>query len=155
MMATVWGERRGNAFLPYKKFADDFASVPEGVRLKVKIDKDRNGKFSALFHLMLGLLAKAINRGPAQTDIEALKSWIKLKKGWYDTVALPHPTQDGQTHAIAYRSTSFAKMGEDEFHAFCIDACELIRAELAPWVSNAPEWPEVRQIINSILPEAA
>ncbi|MBN8292860.1 DUF1367 family protein [Rhodobacter sp. NTK016B] len=154
-MPTIWGQRRGSVFVPYQKFGAAFEEIPEGARLKVKIDRDRNGKFSALFHVALGLLVAAINRGPASTSIDALKQWVKLKKGWYDVVELPHPAPDGQTHAIAYRSTSFATMGEAEFHAFCTDACELIRAELAPWVSSAPEWAEVRAIIDSIAPEEA
>jgi hypothetical protein len=95
---------------------------------------------------------KAINRGPATTSIDDLKSWVKLKKGWYDLVPLPHP-RDGMTHAIAYKSTAFASMGETEFHQFCMDACELIRADLAPWISEAPEWLEIEPIVNSILPE--
>ena len=154
-MPTLWSQRVGQAIVPYGKYQEDLADLPEGCRLRIKLDKDRNGKFSSLFHLMLGKLAKAINRGPAQTNIDALKQWVKLKKGWYDAVPLPQPAPDGTSHAIVFRSTNFASMGEEEFHAFCTDACELIRAELAPWVSSAPEWPEVRQIIASITPEAA
>lgn len=152
MMSTVWGQRDGITIVPYAKFHKAIAEFPEGVRLRIKIDKDRNGKFSALFHVLLGLLVDAINRGPAQTDIDKLKQWVKLKKGHYDVVALPNPVGE-ITHAIDYHSTSFAKMGETEFHQFCADACELILAELAPWVANSPEWPEAQQIIHSILPD--
>ena len=149
-MPTIWGQRVGKSLVPYLRFQDDIAGIPEGMRLRIAIDRDRNGKFSSLFHVMLGLLAKAINRGPAQTDIDALKQWVKLRKGWYDLLPLPRPAPDGTTHAIAYRSTAFAAMGEGEFHDFCIDACELIRAELAPWVSGSDEWPEIQDIIGSI-----
>lgn len=152
MMPTIWGVRQGAFLVPYGKFRPALDAFPEGVRLRITVDKDRNGKFNALFHLMLGMVSDAINRGPAKTDIDKLKQWVKLKKGHYDVVPLPHPVQ-GQTHAIEYRSTSFAKMGEAEFHAYCTDACELIRAELAPWISGAPEWPEVQSIIRSIAPE--
>ena len=154
-MPTIWGQRMGQVIVPYQKFQQDLADIPEGLRIRVKIDRDRNGKFSALFHVMLGLLVKAINNGPATTDIDKLKQWVKLKKGHYDVVLLPKPAPDGTTHAIDYHSTSFAKMGEEEFHAFCADACDLIRAELAPWVAGSPEWAEAEAIINSILPEAA
>lgn len=152
-MGTIWGYRDGIAIVPYARFHKHMAEFPEGVRLRIKIDKDRNGKFSALFHVLLGLLVDAINRGPAQTDIEKLKQWVKLKKGYYDVVPLPNAVGE-ITHVIDYHSTSFAKMGETEFHDFCADACELIVAELAPWVSGAPEWTEARQIIRSITPGA-
>jgi hypothetical protein len=151
-MTTIWGVRRGGGLVPYAKFHDEMLEFPEGVRLRIAIDQDRNGRFSALFHVMLGLIAKAINRGPASTSIDALKQWVKLKKGWYDVVTLPTPAPDGTTTSVVFRSTSFASMGETEFHAFAQDACEMIRAELAPWVAGSPEWAEARDIINSILP---
>lgn len=150
-MTTIWGERHGNTIRPYQRFIQTLTEFPEGMRLRAVIDKDRNGKFSALYHVMLGLVADAVNRGPAKTDIDTLKQWVKLKRGWFDLVALPHPTQ-GQTHAIAYRSTAFAKMGEAEFHQFAMQTCDLIRDELAPWIAQSPEWAEIRQIINSISP---
>lgn len=154
-MATIWGIRDGYSLRPYSKFAGALEAIPEGARLRIKIDKDRNGKFSALFHLMLGMIADAVNQGPATTDINKLKQWVKLKKGHYDLVKLAQPAPDGTTHAIEYHSTSFAKMGEEEFHAYAQDACELIRAELAPWVGDSPKWREAMDILNSILPEAA
>ncbi|MBM1817192.1 DUF1367 family protein [Pseudosulfitobacter pseudonitzschiae] len=154
-MPTIWGIRDGYALRPYRKFATALEDIPEGARLRIKIDKDRNGKFSALFHVMLGLIADAVNSGPATTSIEALKKWVKIKKGHYDVVKLPTPLADGTTHAVDYHSTSFNKMGEDEFHEFCRDACELIRAELAPWIAESPKWKEAMDILNSILPEAA
>lgn len=149
-MTTMWGQRVGDRFVPYQRFRDDFAKFHEGERLRVKIDRDRNGKFSALFHVMLGLIATAVNRGPAQTDIAGLKRWVKIKKGYYDVVPLPRPAIDGTTHAIQFKSTAFSSMGEEEFHAFCVDACELIRAELAPWVEGSEEWAEALAIINTI-----
>lgn len=44
-------------------------------------------------------------------------------------------------------------MPEREFHQFCADSCDMIRHEMAPWISNSPEWPEIQSIINSIAPE--
>src|SRR5690606_28364196 len=123
-------------------------------RLRIKVDTDRNGKFSSLYHLMLGKIAKAINRGPASTDIDKLKKWVKLKRGWYDVVALPFPV-DGQESAVEYRSTAFDKMGEAEFQAFARDSAELIRDELAPWISDAPEWPEVMGFLHGLLAKDA
>ena len=153
-MPPLWGQRVGPAFVPYKMFHRNLDAIPEGVRLRITVDKDRNGKFNALFHLMLGMVAKAVNRGPAKTDIDALKAWVKLKYGWFDLVLLPMPVDD-QTHAIAYRSTAFDKMGEAEFHGFATQACELISAELAPWIKDAPEWAEIREILASINPAEA
>lgn len=147
----IWGQRIGATFVPYQKFMGILEEIPEGVRLKISVDKDRNGRFNALFHLMLDKVATAVNRGPAKTDIDTLKKWVKLKRGWFDVVPLPMPVQ-GQTHAIDYRSTSFAKMGEAEFHQFAVQTCDLIRDELAPWIAQSPEWTEVRGILNSISP---
>lgn len=154
-MPTVWGEINSDgAFLPYAKFREEFAGLAGYGRVRVKVDKDRNGRFSALYHLMLGKVSKAVNSGPAQTDVDSLKRWVKLQTGRYDLVQLPKPVQ-GQTHAIEYRSTSFAKMGEAEFHQFAMDTCKLIARELAPWISQSEEWPEIMAIIASIAPAEA
>ncbi len=152
-MTVMWGTRVGQSIVPYSRFQRALAEFPEGTRLRIKVDNDRNGKFAALYHVMLGLVVKAINSGPASTDIDTLKRWVKLRRGMYDTVPLPKPAPDGTTHAITYRSTSFAKMGEQEFHEFAMATCELIRAELAPWISQSPEWSEIARIVASILPE--
>ena len=151
----VWGEKTRDGLLkPYAMWGEALDVIKPGERLRITVDKDRNGKFSSLFHLMLGLIAKAINRGPAETDIDKLKKWVKLKRGWFDVVPLPAP-KDGISHVIDYHSTSFAKMGEDEFRRFCVDACELIRDELAPWIGDAPEWRDALAIIETIRPEEA
>lgn len=150
-MATVWGEITEHGTLrPYAMWAGAVHQFRSGERLRITIDKDRNGKFNSLFHLCLDLIAKAVNRGPASTSVDELKRWVKLKKGWYDVVALPHP-KDGITHVIEYKPTAFAKMGEQEFHRFTIDACELIRDELAPWIAGSPEWKDAIAIINTIV----
>lgn len=152
----VWGEvTRDGMIAPYIRWRGELVEeYRPGDRLVISVDKDRNGKFSSLFHLMLGLIVKAINRGPAQTTIDDMKRWVKLKRGWYAVVALPHP-QDGITHAIMLKSTAFASMGEGEFQQFARETCELIRDELAPWISNAPEWGEALTIINQIAPGEA
>lgn len=152
-MSTIWGIRDGYAIRPYKAYCETLEDIPEGVRLRITLDKDRNGKFSSLYHLMLGKVAKAVNRGPATTDIKSLKNWVKIKRGWYDLVELPEPTPTGETTAVEFQSTSFATMGEDEFHQFATDTFELIAAELAPWIKDAPEWAEIQTFIRSILPE--
>lgn len=136
-----WREKAREAFRP-------------GERLQVNVDKDRNGRFNGLAHLLFGLVVKAVNAGPANTNIDALKRWVKLQTGRYDLVRLPTP-KDGQTHAIDYHSTSYAKMGEGEFHAFMVDACELIRDRMAPWIADSPEWQEIQVILGSILKEPA
>lgn len=151
-MSTVWGEIVGPRDLRiYGMHAHALEGFRRGERLRISVDRDRNGKFSALYHVMLGKLASAINRGPATTNIDQLKKWVKLRKGYYDVVPLPRPVE-GQTSAIEYRSTAFSKMAEGEFHKFAQDTCELIRAELAPWVADAPEWPEINAILSSIEP---
>lgn len=149
----VWAEVTDSGTIaPYAKWRgllkEEFRT---GERLKITVEKDRNGRFSALFHLALSLIAKAINRGPANADVTSLKRWVKLKKGWFDVVPLPVP-QDGITHVIDYHSTAFDKMDELEFHRFATEACNLIRDELAPWISGAPEYAEAVAIINQITP---
>lgn len=152
----VWGELTPlGAIRVYGRWREELAEgFRPGERLRISIDRDRNGKFNSLFHLMLGLIAKAINRGPAETDIDRLKQWVKLQRGWFEVKKLPQPI-NGVDHAIAYKSTSFAKMTESEFHRFAVDTCELIRDQLAPWIADAPEWAEARSIIDSIAPEEA
>lgn len=155
-MPTVWGQKEGPYTLRlYSKYGEALEDLHQGDRLRIVVEKDRNGKYNSLFHVLLDLLSKAINRGPAQTSIDGLKKWIKIKKGYYDVIPLPTPTLDGQTHAIDYKSTSFKTMGEEEFHAFTVEACELISAELAPWVAQSPEWEEAQRIIASIVRKAA
>lgn len=154
-MPTVWGIYDGNALRPYRKFQDTLGDFQDGERLRIKVERDRGGKFNALYHVMIDLIVKAVNRGPATTSIKEMKNWVKLKKGWYEIKPLPAPAPDGQTSAIEYKSTSFASMGEEEFHAFAVDTCELLAAELAPWIKDSPEWLEAKQIIDTIKPEAA
>lgn len=154
-MPTVWGTKDGPYTLRlYSKYGEAIEGLHQGDRLRIVVEKDRHGKFNSLYHVMLSLLAKAINRGPAQTSINELKKWVKLRKGYYDVVPLPQPLMDGTAHAIDYHSTSFAKMGEEEFEQFANDTCEMIMSELAPWVAGSPEWSEVRDIIAKIRPEA-
>jgi len=155
-MSTVWGEviAGGRMLKVYGRHAETLEKFHPGDRLRITVDLDRNGKFNALVHVMIGKLVAAINRGPAKTSTRDLKKWVKLKKGWYDVVPLPVPV-NGQTHAIDYRSTAFHEMAEGEFHQFAMDVCELVRAELAPWVKDAPEWGEIMAIVDTILPEGA
>lgn len=152
----AWGEILPDGSIrPYARWREKLRErFRPGDRLQVSVDKDRNGKFNALAHLMFGMVVKAINAGPGETDIDRLKRWVKLQTGRYDLVKLPQP-KDGQTHAIDYHSTAFAKMGEDEFHAFMVDACELIRDRMAPWIADSPEWTEIQIILGSILREDA
>jgi hypothetical protein len=46
-------------------------------------------------------------------------------------------------------------MAEAEFHQFAVETCELIRAELAPWIGDSPEWRDALAIIAQISPEGA
>jgi hypothetical protein len=149
----VWAEvASGGIIAPYSKWRAQIAEeFKPGERLKVTVEKDRNGKFSSLFHLALSLIAKAINRGPAYATVESLKQFIKLRKGWYDVIELP-ANSSGQTHAVRFHSTAYAKMDDQEFHRFAREACTLIQAELAPWIDGAPEWSEALAIINQIAP---
>ncbi len=153
-MATVWGTKVDARTLRlYDKHAANIEDFRIGERLRISVDRDRNGKFSALYHVMLGKLANAINRGPAQTDIDQLKEWVKYKRGWFDLV---ERTFEGKTReVIKFRSTAFAKMPEGEFHKFAVDTCELIRDELAPYIGNSPEWWEIAIILDKIQGEAA
>lgn len=161
-MPTVWGETRlvrlnGQdriMLMPYVKYGDQLQDLGNGQRLKIRIDVDRNGKFSGLYHVMLGMVVKAVNRGPTRTDINRLKRWVKLKTGRYDLVPLDVAGPDGQTHAIDYHSTSFKDMDEGEFYEFAMDTCDLIASpEMAPYIKDSPEWPEIMKILKSILPK--
>lgn len=154
-MPTIWGIRDGLALRPYKMFQEKLGDIPEGARLRIKVEIDRSGKFNSFYHVMLSKVVDAVNSGPARTNIDTLKNWIKIECGWYETVKLDKPAPDGSTHAIEYKSTSFAKMDEDEFHQFARDTCDLIARKLAPWIEQSPEWQEIQQMIASISPEAA
>lgn len=155
-MPTVWGELRDDGKLvPYRSYLSQLEGVHVNSRLRIKVDNDRNGKFNGFYHLMLSKVADAVNTGPATTSIDALKNWVKLKTGRYDVVQLPQPTPDGQTHAIDYHSTSFAKMGEAEFHQFAEDTADLIAADLAPWIQSSPQWGEVQVMLAQLKPEVA
>lgn len=151
-MATLWGYRNGYTIVPYKAYLGTLEKFHEGDRIRIVIDKQRNGKYSSLFHVMLSKIVAAMNRGPAQTSIKQLKNFIKLRKGYYKIVELPQPTPTGETTSVEFRSTSFHAMGQEEFYQFTVDSCDLIVNELAPWVKDSPEWPEVMQIVRTILP---
>lgn len=151
-MATLWGYRDGYVIRPYRAYCGTLEQFREGDRVRIQIDKQRGGKFNSLYHVMLGKVADAVNRGPASTSIKQLKNWVKLKKGWYDVVELPEPLPTGETTSIEFRSTSFTDMGESEFNQFAIDTCDLIANDLAPWIKSSPEWGEIRQLLQKIMP---
>lgn len=152
-MPTVWGEKIDDRTLRiYVKHAGKLDAFSKTDRLRINVELDRHGKFNSLYHVMLSLVVTAVNRGPSNTDINALKRWVKLKNGWYDVIQLPTPTLDGQNIAVEYKSTSFAAMGEEEFHQFAVDTCKLIQEELAPWIKDSPEWQEIHQIVSSMQP---
>ena len=154
MMPTIWGQRKGYTIQPFRAHMETLESIPEGARLRVSIDEDRNGRFSSLFHAMLGKVAAAVNRGPAKTSIPDLKKWVKIKKGWYRVVDLPSLGPNGETVAIDYKSTAFDQMGDGEFHEFARDAVDLIASDLAPWITQAPEWNNIKDMLRRIDPEA-
>jgi hypothetical protein len=154
-MLTIWGQRKGYKIQPFRAHMEALESIPEGARLRISIDEDRNGRFSSLFHAMLGKVAKAINRGPAKTSVADLKKWVKLKRGWYRVVELPTPGPGGETVAVDYQSTAFDQMGDGEFHRFAGDAVDLIASELAPWITQAPEWEQIDTMLKAISPEGA
>lgn len=150
----VWGEKIDDRTLRlYGRFS--LADLPARSRLRIEVDADRNGKFNALVHVLIGMMVKAINAGPAQTSTRDLKRWIKLKRGWFELVPLPRPLPDGTTHAVEYRSTSYADMSEGEFRAFVSDLCTMVEEDLAPWLRDAPEWAEIDAIVSSIHAERA
>lgn len=150
-MPTVWGQKEdARTIVLYLKYADALEAFMPSDRLRIRIEKDRNGKFNSLFHVMLDRCVKAMNRGPAETTIEDLKKWVKLKNGWYDIVTLPEPATGGQVEAIDYKSTNFSSMGEEEFGRFVQNTCQIIEQELAPWISDAPEWLEISEMLASI-----
>lgn len=156
-MPTAWGEMTANGMLRlYARHAEKMREqFKPGDRLRIVVERDRNGHFNALYHVMVSLCVDAINSGPASTDIDSLKRWVKLQTGRYDVVRLPKPGPGGETVAIEYHSTSFASMGEDEFHRFAVDTCHLIRDRLAPWIEGSAEWPEIMELVNSIAREDA
>lgn len=154
-MPTIWGQRKGYTIQPFRAHMEALEAVPEGARLRITIDEDRNGKFSSLFHAMLGKVAAAINRGPAKTSIADLKKWVKIKKGWYRVVDLPTPGPGGETVAIDYRSTAFEQMGQAEFARFATETCDLIASELAPWITQSPEWEQIEGLLKKVSPEEA
>jgi hypothetical protein len=154
-MPMIWGQRKGYTIQPFKAHLETLEAIPEGARLRISIDEDRNGRFSSLFHAMLGKVTTAINRGPAKTSIADLKKWVKIKKGWYRVVDLPSPGPNGETVAIDYKSTAFDQMGNGEFKQFAVDACDMIASELAPWITQSPEWEQIETLLKTISPEEA
>lgn len=148
----IYGYRKGYTLVPYKAYCGMLEKVREGDRVRIVIDSDRNGKFNSLFHVLLSKAVDAINRGPAQTSITSLKNFVKLKKGYYKIVDLPTPTPTGETTSVEFKSTSFHTMGEEEFHQFAVDTCDLIANELATWIKDSPEWGEIKQMVRSIMP---
>lgn len=145
-MPTVWGEMvDGRHIRIYGRHQNTLAKIEPGTRLRLKVDKDRNGKFNSFYHVMLDLCVKAASRGPMTTSIDQLKRWVKQNTGRYDVVTLP----DGQK-VIDYHSTDFSSMGEEEFHQFAVDTAILIRDKFAPYIAEAPEWREIDDMITQL-----
>lgn len=145
-MPTVWGEMiDGRTIRVYGKYQDALAKIGPGKRLRLKVDKDRNGKFNSFYHVMLDLCVKAANRGPVETSIDLLKKWVKENTGRYRIVKLPSGRE-----VIDYDSTDFASMGEGEFHQFAQDTAILIRDKFAPYISDSDEWREIETMITQL-----
>lgn len=152
-MTVIWGYLGNDGALhPYQRWADRLGNVRSGDRLRIVVEKDRNGKFNSLYHLMLSKCVDAINAGPipTETDIPKLKRWVKKETGRYDVIRKP-----GEEPFIDYHSTDYASMGDDEFIIFARDTCDLIRERLAPWISQSPQWPEIENMLCSIQPAEA
>lgn len=156
-MATLWRWHNGSlhpASAAAKRMAQEWADAHE---ITIDVMEQRNLKFHRMFFAFGNLVCNAVNRGPfTMTTIELVK-WLKIRMGYVDVVELPPVLAKiaDQSYAIEYQSISFAKMDQPAFYAFASEAARLICDQLAPYIMNAPEWPEINGLIATFAPDQA
>ncbi len=144
-------ERKGDSLVPSAKaWRHALGEVPIGEKVRVEVSRPRNSRHHRMFFALLQLSVTALNRGPAGTTVDALLDWLKGKLGYYEIVELPPNLAQttGQSHAVRFKSIRFAAMDQTAFANFADEAMRLIRDEIAPWIDESPEWPEIEDILR-------
>ncbi len=155
---SLWQYRDG-ALRPASKSAQRMAETWfTGKRVTIQVREERHAKFHRFFFAFLGMVAEAINAGPmTATSTEEVLKWLKLRLGYVKAVELPPALAKAadQSHAIEFKSISFARMDDEAFHNFAAECARLIAKDLAPYIASSAQWGEVQAMIAQLRPEVA
>ena len=148
-----YGEHKGDGQLVlYARHAALMSKRRRGVRLRIEVKEDRNGKFNSLYHLMLGKVCEGLEAGGVHADIDDLKTLLKERHGLFTME--PHPRREG-VMVMRYKSTSFATMDEEEFQRFVAKSCRYLAEASPDWLKDSPQWSEIHDILADITPGVA
>lgn len=149
---TFFVQSDGRALLPCKPHdARMIEALPKGVALKVSPKQPRNLRQHRLFWAFATLVSEALNAGPSgEWTPEKVVTHIKLATGRVELMRLSRADAKrvGVDVAAIPSSISFAKMDGVEFGAFMEKAFAHIRDNIAPWIADSPDWPEIRSILQ-------
>ncbi len=155
---ALWQYRDG-ALRPASKSAQRMvATWHDRKPVTIQVREERHAKFHRFFFAFLGMVSDAINSGPmTATSTDEVLKWLKLRLGYVKAVELPPALAKAadQSHAIEFRSISFARMDDEAFHNFATECARLVGQDLAPYIASSPQWGEVQAMIAQLRPEVA
>ncbi|MDF1685321.1 MAG: hypothetical protein P1U50_00915 [Parvibaculaceae bacterium] len=156
--------RNGGLFPISKAGRLELEALHVGSEYFVEAKKKRNGKFHRLYWAMCTLIAEALNGGPGNRtwDSSAVDSTLKIATDHCELIELTETARLNLSLpagmipiGVKPCSISFAKMDETQFSAFVQDCMNYVRTTLAPWIEDAPEWRDVRDILTETKKESA
>lgn len=156
---AIWLRRGvGSALLPADRRAEDaIRALPDREEVRCEVRADRHGKYHRLYFNMLHHVVEALNNGPAETNEDELRDWIKIKLGHVELKELPPALARAadQSHVLMLKSWSWAKMDQRQFEGVFLESVRLFLSEW-PWLRSSPQWPEIEDHIRRAgLEEAA
>lgn len=102
---------------------------------------------------MCALVARALNSGPSgDWDTNSVKEMFKLVTGRYRVIPLPRALRTLHPRAIGLLPSSiqFSKMPHKERLDMTNEALTFLGNEMAPWLVDTPEWPQIAQITGQM-----
>lgn len=148
---TLFVQSDGRVLRPCKP-SDALAieALPKNTPLRIAPNQPRNLKQHRLFWAFATLVSAALNKGPEGTwTPEKVVTHIKMATGHTEILRLGRADAKrvGAEYAAVPKSISFAKMDGVAFSALMEAGFAHIRDNIAPWIEDSPDWPEIRSIL--------
>ena len=156
-MKAAMTYRNGGLFPISRAGRIELETLHFGSEYFVDAKQKRNGKFHRLYWAMCTLISTALNNGPGirTWDSGAVDRRLRVATGHREFVAITDAEEkelgfppDIMVIGVVPLSISFTKMDETQFSTFVQDCMNYVRTTLAPWVEDAPEWRDVRDILT-------
>lgn len=153
MALEVIIRREGQRLAPASRIdAEMIEELPAGADIAARLWRPRSLQQHRLAFALFGLLAEALNEGPGHEfwTQDSVRRRLLIATGHADVLPLPDrlAKQWGSRLAVVPRSMAFGAMDADEFRRFLDAAMDYVRTTLAPWIEDAPQWEEIRKIVE-------